>query len=141
MVAQAFGRTEMPFTVCSGFISCRDLGPTRIRLKTRPETRRQLLEAGNHRIDATAADISQRPPAERRESGAEYHGGVQQVRILNNMLAQTGGAFVHQHQDQSVNQIGRGAARGGRLFGLSDLPEVETGAAFAAKLFRSQQFL
>ena len=58
----------------------------------------QLFEARENRVDAAAARVLDRAAAKRREARTEDHAGIDQIRIVDDALAQHGDAFVDQRR-------------------------------------------
>src|SRR5690348_11931664 len=107
MVAQGFGRTEMPFTFRSGFYIRRDQRPAGIGLETGTAARCEFLQARDDRSDTAAACIGQRAAPEGSETRTEYDSSIDQVGVLNNAFAQAGDTLVDEDENESVDEIGR----------------------------------
>ncbi len=80
MVAQALaGAVTTPFT---------QRAPAGVGAEARPVALRQAVETCRAGIDAARARVGERAAAKRREAGAEDHAGVNQIRVLDDALAQ-----------------------------------------------------
>src|SRR5207248_11584870 len=90
-------------------------------------------------VPPAGSGIVQRPAAEWRVTGAEDHGAVDEVGIVDDALAQAGDADVRYRQDQAIDHFGRRlcrgrrARRGPRFFGLAVPPEIKSLAGFAVE--------
>src|SRR6185437_5632908 len=91
----------------------------------------QTLHTGR---DTSRARVMQRAAAKGRKAGAEDDAGIDEVRVLDDALAQTCHALIDQRQNQPVGQL-----RGGRrvvhfAHDLAVLPGIEALAALAAEM-------
>ena len=75
--------------------------------KRSPCTLRSSCEPRDDRVDAARARVLNRAAAKRREARAEDHAGIDQVRILDDALAEHGDRFIDQRQHQAILQIRR----------------------------------
>ena len=98
----------------------------------------QRLELAQQYIGAGAADVLDRATAERGETGAEDHSGIEQVGIGDHAVVQAGHRLVEQWQHQAVFQVVRGLVVGRhvRLDRLAFLPLVQALAVLLAALVR-----
>ena len=75
----------------------------------------------------------QRSAAERREAGAEYRAGIDQIGVGDDALGQRRLRFVHEWPDQAVGEtLGHGAGRA--LLRLAVHPRVEAPPGLAAEV-------
>src|SRR3954468_5181165 len=113
-----------------------EIVPPRIRRKAFAESPGQRAQGGYDMIDATRARIVQRTATERCITGAEDHGAVDHVGVIDDTLAKRRDADIGHRQHQAVDHL-VGDARTGlgqwRLFGLAVAPDVKAFAGLAAE--------
>src|SRR3546814_7401786 len=79
--------------------------PARARCEAVAVLRLQRLQALQHGVDASLADVLDRAAAERGEAGAEDHARIEQVGIFDHAVVQRGDGLVEQRQHQPVLEV------------------------------------
>src|SRR5271170_5913307 len=114
-------------------------GPARVRREAWSITVSQFQQPRVHGGKTAAAGVLHRAAAERGKTRPEDDPGIEQIGIVDHLLAQAGNAFVDQRKNQSIFEIRRRlAARLGPLR-LAVGPAVKPLTTFAAELLGGHQ--
>src|SRR6478735_10931768 len=110
--------------------------PARIGRKAPAESLGQRAQGGYDIFHAARARVVQRTAAERCISGAEDHGAVDRIGIVDDTFAECRDADIGHRQHQAVDHL-VGDARAGlgqrRLLGFAVAPDVKALAGLAAE--------
>src|SRR6516162_7981983 len=112
----------------------RELVPARVGEEALAVALREPHQGGADVGHAVLSRIVQRPAAERREAGREYHGAVDGVFVCHDALAQAGDADVEHRQDETVGHLPGWRRSVGVAERLAVLPLIEALAGLAAEL-------
>ena len=75
----------------------RNFFPAKAGMKKPSQKPGELFEACNDGGDPSAARVRERATTERGEAGAENNRRVDEIRVVNDVLAQTRGALIYEY--------------------------------------------